>query len=650
MFITLFFKEWKEKAPLVFFGLGILGLFFLAHLGLSGKKDLLEWLTYAVLLLFFPFMALILGSGGFETEFRSGAWAYLFSRPVNRSAIWLTKYASLLSMLTALWLVFLAMWYFYPRFNELGGARVLLGFRVENGFPLWTLILSGLFLTIAFSLSILLDKQFNILFLSLILGFGLSVAVWLVLNSRVGGNLAWTAPAKAVTTFLVSQILIALAFAAASLLTLAKSDFSQFRKKTLSFLQRAVPFVVLAMAGTAAWALLSPLPGEHYLSFLDSSGGDPYYMSERGVFKYSGAANRIQWLAKARHINYFVASASGGKIAYMAFDIKSRADVAEELWVANADGSGRKRIIGRGPRENEWPEEVPMADLMISPDGTKVAVLSANAYGKQRPNQRPPLWIVSTDGTRLENLPGDPALFGTPPDRYYIHFVAWAQGGNALLLSKRNFRKPMAFSLWLYDLGHRTARIVLDNAVMASWQSPVSPRGDCLAIKYQKDPEKPWKLALLDLKTLATTDINGNLGEPVRFWSQISWDQKGDRLAYVARMAQPGGADVYVLAVYSLAASQTVAEKVMTKSETSALLFWPSWTADGARLLILDRAANGLRVLRPDLSEEKRIAFPGSLRLPVGLHIVGANALVEDDQTDALWRLDLKTGSWKKIY
>jgi hypothetical protein len=32
----------------------------------------------------------------------------------------------------------------------------------------------------------------------------------------------------------------------------------------------------------------------------------------------------------------------------------------------------------------------------------------------------------------------------------------------------------------------------------------------------------------------------------------------------------------------------TVAEKVMTKSESEALFFQPSWTADGARILVLD--------------------------------------------------------------
>jgi len=348
MFGALFIKEWKQKALTFFFGLGILVLFLLTHLALPGKKDLLEWLTYALLLLFFPFIALILGSSGFESEFRNGAWTYLFSRPVNRAVIWLAKYASLLSMLAALWLVFLAMWSVFPRFSELAGARVLLGFSIESGFPVWSLIQSVFLLTVSFSLAVLHEKPFNILFLSLITGLGLTVAVWLALNSRVGGNLALTAPGQAVATFLVSQILIALAFARASILTLMKSDFSQVLKKTLSFLQWAVPLVVLALAGTAAWAVLVPGPGERYLFSVGSSGGEPYYITERGVFKYSATKSRVQWLAKSKQINFFLGSVSGGKIAYTTLDIRSKADVAEELWVANSDGTGRKRVLGRG--------------------------------------------------------------------------------------------------------------------------------------------------------------------------------------------------------------------------------------------------------------------------------------------------------------
>jgi hypothetical protein len=647
MFTALYFKEWREKALLFFFELGILSLLLAAQFVFREKKDVQEWLVYAVLLLFFPFAALILGAAGFEAEYRQGAWAYLFSRPVRKPVIWLAKYGALLSMLGALWLVFLAAWLTLPGIRELaGGARILLGFTVESEFAWWSVWSSVFLLTVAFSLSLLHERQFNVLFLALITGLGLTAAAWAVLISKAGGFLAWVAPSKALATLLVSQVLIALAFAAASILTLARSDFSQSRKQTRSFARYIMPFLLLALAGTAAWALWAPVRGEHYIYLRGTSGGEPYYGSERGVFKYSSASNRVQWLAKTKHPGYFIFSASSGKVVYTAFDIRSRNDIIEELWVVNADGSGRKRILGRGPRESHWPQEVPISDLMMSPDGMKVAILA----GQWAPEQPPALWIVNTDGTRLEKLPDDPALFGNSAERFYIRLAAWARGGSAILLSKISGQKPSAFSLWFYDLDRKAARIVLDNAVTASWLSPLSPRGDCLALKYQKSPEAPWRLALLDVKTLATTDIDSNSEEPVRSFSMISWDKKGERLAYVVRKAQAEGPDAYVLAIYSLADHKTVAERVMTKSESVALLFWPSWTADGAKLLVLDRETNGLKVFDQELREVDRVPLPAWMTSTAGLVVVGDQALIEDDKTDSLWRLDLGKKSWKKLY
>ena len=100
------------------------------------------------------------------------------------------------------------------------------------------------------------------------------------------------------------------------MLTFLRSDFSQVGKKTRSFVRWGVPLVFAALAGTAAWAVLLPDPGERYLSFLCSSGGDPYYMTQRGIFKYSAAANRVRWLVKTKRANYFLGSAAAGKIAY----------------------------------------------------------------------------------------------------------------------------------------------------------------------------------------------------------------------------------------------------------------------------------------------------------------------------------------------
>jgi hypothetical protein len=655
MFTTLYIKELKEKALLFFFELGILTLLILAAQSVfREKKDIREWLIYAVLMLFYPFAALILGAAGFDAEYRQGAWAYLFSRPVRKAEIWLAKFAALLSMLAALWLVFVALWVAVPGIREIRAWPMLgkVGLTLESEFPWWSILLSGFLLTVAFSLSLLHERQFNILFLALIVGFFLPAAAWAVLNTKAGGFLAWLSPERALPTFLVFHALVALAFAAASVLTLVRSDFSQPRKLTLSFVRWFTSLLVLAVAGTAAWPTLMPVKGERYFYLFTSSGGEAHYVTERGVFEYSASKRRIEWVVKGKQIDYWGASASGGKIAYSGYDIRSKDDWAEELWVANADGSGRKRIIGRGPRENELTWEDSIGSLLISPDGAKVAILSRSIYYHPWGKRRPPLRIAYTDGTRLESLPDDPALFETPADRrFYFYLVAWAPDGNAVLISKIGSGWPSAVSLWLYDLGSRTARKVLDNAAVASWRMP-SPRGDfLLAIKYQKSPGAPWRLALLDLKTMATTDIGGRTPDDQgQVSSQISWDPEGNRMAYLCRRKQAGGPDAYFLVLYSMSQQKTLAESVMTRSEASARLYSPSWTADGAKIVVIDKEAGALRVFSLGLKEIERIAFPHRLATPADLQVVGDQALVGDNDTNSLWRCDLVKKTWKRLY
>ncbi|NTV80302.1 MAG: hypothetical protein HGA24_02640, partial [Candidatus Aminicenantes bacterium] len=331
------------------------------------------------------------------------------------------------------------------------------------------------------------------------------------------------------------------------------------------------------------------------------------------------------------------------------YDIDGRDDMVEELWVA--DGSGRKRVIGRAPRENEWPREAPIADLMLSPDGSRIAILSANIYGNKSWPRRPPVWIINADGTGFENLPDDAALFGGGDPRSYFRFVAWAPDGRGVFIHKEIPRWGRVSSIWLYDFDRRAARLVRDNAAPASWHSPVSPRGDRLAIVVgQKTPEEPGSLELLDLRTMEPTDIVATAGEIDRVVTPVSWDLKGDRLAYATRRIQPDGQAIYILGVYSLAEGKTVAERPIARKESVSRELWPSWTTDGSRLVILDREVGSLRFLGPDLGEIDRVVLPPWIDRFSGLRVAGEMVIIDNGETRALWRYDLAKKRWKKMY
>jgi hypothetical protein len=655
MFTALFFKEWREKALVFFFELGILILLLGAQFFVREKKDIQEWLIYAMLLLFFPFAALILGTAGFEAEYRQGAWAYLFSRPMGRISIWLTKFAALLSMFAGLWVVFVAAWTAFPGIREMvAGPGLFLNYAAESGFPLWSVGLSAFFLVVSFSLSPLHGRQFNVLFAAVALGLAFPAGARLVLVSKSGGFLAWLDPSRAMTALILSQVLIALAFAAASILTLVRSDFSQPRKQAASFVRWFAPFLVVAVAVTAAWVRFAPAPAERYSFAIGFFQGEPYYQTDRGLVKYSGPKDRVERLTRRHESDYSVTAVGGGKIAYTLFDIHSRSDVSMELWVAGVDGRDRKRIMGGKPEKTAWPwGDVPLQEMSFSPDGSRIAILTANPYGKRRTQPRPLLWLVRADGSGVESLPDSSGLYSGLGGRAYFHLVAWTPDSQALILWRRNVLRPWTTTLWRYDVETRTARLIHDNAISVSWRGSLSPGGDRLAIKYQKTPEELWTLAVLDLETLAIVDVGDQETKEAGYLSQVSWSPKGDGLAYVVREKRAEGPAAYSLRVYSLDDQRVIAEKEMARTEGTALILDPTWTADGKNLVVFDRDTGSLRLLGPELRDLDRITLPRGLKVSRGMQAVDNKILVtldSDGHRDSLWRLDLTTKRWKRLY
>ena len=250
------------------------------------------------------------------------------------------------------------------------------------------------------------------------------------------------------------------------------------------------------------------------------------------------------------------------------------------------------------------------------------------------------------------------SLLTNAKDYLWVDMVAWAKGGEAILFHQpghyykgANGRPEIiGSSFWLYDLTARTVRVVLENGSPASWNTSFSALGDLLAVKYRTALGAPWKLAVLSLKTLTLTDINGAGRGAELVWIDGSWDNKADRFAGIARKGPAGGPFVYVLTVYSVAAGEFVAEREMTRVESTAQQFSATWMADGSRLIILDREENALRILGPDLRDLDRIALPAFWRPPFGVMLVGDKALVEGENPDSLWRCDLATKRWKRIY
>jgi Tol biopolymer transport system component len=236
-------------------------------------------------------------------------------------------------------------------------------------------------------------------------------------------------------------------------------------------------------------------------------------------------------------------------------------------------------------------------------------------------------------------------------DYFGTYFVAWARERNALVLRSaftRASATPVLQRLQLYDLDRRTMAKIQDEATPASWRTSLSPRGDRLAIRYPDDASGSLtKLALLDLSTLERTEVAGST-QPAWFW--VQWDPAGERMAFTMKRTGPGGEQNYVLAIYSLPAGKTIAERVVARDERAFQMFSSSWSPDGRSLVIPDPEKHCLRILGQDLQETGRIELPARIKQPWVPRVVRDQVLVQDAKADALWRLDLGTKRWKRLY
>jgi ABC-2 family transporter protein len=653
MLAALYFKEWRDKALVFAFELGVLVLLLAAPVVLRAKMDVREWLVYAVLLLFFPFAALILGASGFEAEYRQGAWAYLFSRPVSRPAIWLAKFGALLSMFAALWLVFLIAWAAVPAVRQItAGPRVLLTPLVPlawSGFPWWSLGQSLFLLTVAFSLSLLHERHFSILAVALVLGLLSPAAAWSLIISKTGGFMAWLAPAKAFRTLLVSQVLIALAFAGASLRTLVRSDFSQPRKQLRTFVGSFTVLVVLAAAGTVGSALLIPVPAERKLDLLGSSDGKAVYATERGLFSYDSASGRVCWLTRRRNVVYWFSSIANGRLVYTVLNFESRRDATWEIWLSNTDGSGRKRLVGRGT-PGAWPSDHSIRGLTISPGGRTIAILTENVSRRQKGRAwaTMTLWTVNDDGSGLEKRSLEALFPGGPEENLWLSFVAWAREGKVLIILKRHSLRPVFWSLWAYDLELRTSSKIRDDAVPVGSGPMQNPRRrDILAILSGYSGEGSRTMSLLDLATWKETEIaREERPAPIN----VQWGPAGDRMSFFVKKLDAEGRASYVLTVYSLTAGMVVAERALTDRERMADMYSTAWMPDGHSILALDAEGRRLRVLGPDLQDAGLIDLPARVKEPSRLVIVGGEVILQDRSTRSLWRFSLEKKRWARIY
>ena len=622
MFTRIFFKEWREN--LVIFSIAVLYMLALIVLKLSDLKELTLYVFGMFLLLFLPFSGLLIGSSGFYSEFKDNAWIYLFSRPIRKEKVWIFKYISLLSILSAIFLIFFIVKQFLPGLNEIMKEFKVPG-ELKGLFSFYTyLVLPILVFTISFSLSILYEKQFVIFSISVLIGAGLA---FLLQQYYI---FLWT-------TYLYDgklkgfPIFIAFSFILASILAFRKSDFSQMRRKIFVFSRYLILFLALSFALATVWIAKADL-------FTGKKEIEPHnYREYKGdvylgtyikgfIVKYNSGSEKVEKVrGKAKSIDPRF-SIGGEKIASF-IDIKNRGRWYSNLWVMNIDGSHEKALIESHKPASPFYNLRFWGNCILSSDGSKVAFITV-PYTRNIAGTSPSLWWMNTDGTDLNSQALDFSRFTD------FNLLVWSESTNSLIFGIKE--KSSAYKIVKVELEKGVQQTLVESVLLGPYLVRVSPDNNSLAVRFRDKLEDKEILIVLDLRTLAKRVIykadSLKLGD-------IRWSKKGDKVAFSIKNET---------LVYSLKEDKII--KTIPWSYRFGSHY--DWLLNDEKF-ILDDVLNQkryLRVFREDFSEEKRIKIPDSIEAPEYLWGLGNRALIYDAEKPRLWRVDLNTQKWKKVY
>lgn len=628
MYGRIFLKEIREKLHLLIFAVIVLLIFAVFYLKFSQEKEFTLLLSEAFILVFLPVFGLLLGSSGFYTEFRDDAWGYLFSRPVKKWAIWLTKYVALL------FLLLLIVGFFLLLFNILPGLKGTL-----QGYSLWAhpgsyslfffvLLFCVSAFTVAFSISFLSERQFTIFLAAILIG----VAEFF-LFARYQGFLEVTNPYLSRPVGLL--VLWPLSFVAASLLTFLRMDFSQVWKKVVNFSKFCLLFIVLSFVITSAWIFggrfLGVKNGE-YVSNVQTYAGSAYFATANSIFRFDLKQGRLDRIGQKFELpDQF--SVGGGKIAYFreVYGKSGKAKVrtfGQELWIMDTDGSNQRCLLDVD-KINAIFKDQHVWRCHLSSDGGKIAFATSRWDEGTKF-----LGLINSDGTGLTSFP-----LNLPRVEYFV--AGWADSDRSLVvvsLPKRGTpefeRKILKFSVeqgtWM-TMAEGGLRNIYAGRIL-------SPKGNALAFTRYDNKDSEEILTLCDSATLEKKEIFR-----ARSIEAFQWSPSGEQLVFVADKNKVG--------VYS------VPEDRLLKMKAGFLGFSrPSfdWIDNEAIIALTDSEPGGsyLKILGRNLEEKKSVRIPNSRGsnevFPV--QSVGRDVLITDFMRAQVWVFNIDTDKWRKIY
>lgn len=628
MFAKIFIKEWREN--ILIFSLAILMMAAMAILSLTGKEEMSFYSSGMFLLAFLPLAALLLGSGGFYTEYKDNAWAYLFSRPIKKEMIWIFKFLSQLSILVAVFVIFYFVRRLLPAVDKIFQDLDMNYPEAIGEISLSVYIVMPLIaFAIAFSLSLLYDKQFIIFFVSILIGTGL-MYFW---QSYI--YFLWAQGFYLRNEGIFSSF-FTLSFVFASILTLAKSDFSQVGKKIFLFSTYVLIFIAVSFLISTVWVTR----GQVFSSkssfspwFYQVYQGKFYFQDFRqGILRYDPDQEKIQRLNKESRFSFESFCLRAGKIAFL--QIRNRKQWTNDLWIMNTDGTGARPLV-ESSKEGSPFYKKRTESFILSHDGDRVAFITTH-YEKDREKRVVihTLWWMKTDGTGLESQTLD------VPDSHEAQLIFWPTFRDSLVLVVHTgpLARQKSSQVRMIDLDSGTTRTLVENIVVPPiWKFERLPsRQEYLIFKTLKAEVDKESLVLLNLKTLETTELFS--ADLLKLWSG-KWSPDGRKIAFSRERE---------LWIYDLEKKEL--EKISQRNYEYEIGF--DWTSDGKKFILLAPidGENQLVVMDDNFREIRTIEIPMQFKGAITVRGLENVAILKGTGKGYFWSVDLESGEWKKVY
>jgi hypothetical protein len=627
MFAKIFIKEWRENI-LIFF-LAILMMAAMVILNLTRQQEMTLYTSGMFLLLFLPLAAMLIGSGGFYTELKDKAWIYLFSRPIKKETLWIFKYVSQLSVLAAIFVFFYLIRSVLPGLDKIFQD---LDINYPDIFSLkFTLSVYVVFpiiaFTVAFSLSFLHDKQFIIFLVSILIGTGF------LLVSQYYLYFLWEKGFFSRGEGILS-VFFALSFVFASVLTLAKSDFSQTKKKVLLFIKYLLIFLIISFFLSTIWVTRSQIfsASRNFSPWMSEKyEGCMYFQDYRhGILRYDPKMEKVERLNKMSKFSPEHFSVRAGKIAYMQIQSR-RKQWTPDLWMMNTDGSDARPLVETSKPESPFYRKA-VESFILSGEGNRIAFVTTHEekQGWNKIISIHTLWWMNTDGSGLKNN-----ILEVPMGKQ-AKLIAWPQAKDfvVLVIMNRIYSRERS-RIIAFDLVNGESKVLAEN-VIGQYVWHLHPYQEYMTFKVRDYDEGKDNLVLVNFNTSEAIPLFEK--EKLRIWGR-RWSPDGKKIALSSENE---------LSIYDL--EEKTFEIISKRNYEYEIGF--DWTSDGQKFMLLSPIDGEyhLVVMSINFQEEKKIRVPVPIKR--GMYVWGleGQSLLKSTDKGALWRVDLDTEEWKKVY